>query len=154
MSDGRAVSTTLSYVLTLAISALLVTGLVTAGGNYVQSEREQVIRDELTVIGQQIAADVERADRLVRAANTDDSVAVQLNQSFAASVTGSSYRISLDSSGPSVVVESIDPDISVTVEVNTETDLADTTADGGNIQIRFADTDGDSDPDALEVQNG
>lgn len=148
MSETRAVSTTLGYVLTLAIAALLVTGLIAAGTGYVETEREQVIRDELTVIGQQLAADVERADRLVRAANTTHgSVTVRLNQSFSDRVTGSSYRISLESSDE-VVVTSVDPNVTVTIDVETKTDISDSTVDGGGIRIAYDETG-----DHLEVRD-
>jgi len=145
MSDSRAVSTTLGYVLTLAIAALLVTGLITAGGNYVENEREQVIRDELTVIAQQLAADIERADRLARAAS-GSSTTVALNQTFSDQVTGTTYRIDLDSSDETVVVESLDPSIAISVEVQTTTPLRDSTVDGGSVQVRLA-------SGALEVRN-
>lgn len=147
MSDTRAVSTTLSYVLTLGIAALLVTGLITAGGNYVGTEREQVIRDELTVIGQQLAADVERADRLVRAGEAS-SVTLRINQSFSDSVTGTTYRINLENSPDRVVVESTDPEISIAVEIQSGTDLAESTASGGPVRIVY-----DDGSDRLEVQN-
>ncbi|MFC7028484.1 hypothetical protein ACFQH8_15745 [Halomicroarcula sp. GCM10025710] len=62
--DDRAVSTALGYVLTLSIASLLVTGLIIAGSGFVEDRREQVVREELTVIGQQIGADLARADRL------------------------------------------------------------------------------------------
>ena len=146
MSRTRAVSTTLGYVLTLAIAALLVTGLIAAGGDYVETERDKVVRDELTVIGQQLAADVERADRLVRAAETSGAVTVRLNQTFTDTVTGTTYRISLDPSGPSVVVDSLKPDITVTTPVRTETPLRDTTVGGGPVQVVY-------DGGRLEVRN-
>lgn len=138
MSESRAVSTTLGYVLVLGISALLVTGLITAGGNYVQTEREQTVRDQLSVIGQQVAADIERADRLVRAAPSGtDPHTVQMRQNFADDVTGSAYRITLDSGSNTVVVESFDPELSVSVKVTSQTSLADSMSDGGPIQIRY-----------------
>jgi hypothetical protein len=143
MSEDRAVSTTLGYVLALAISALLITGLITAGGNYVEDERDQVVRDQLSVIGQQVAADIERADRLVRAvpAGTQPDT-VRINQTFADDVTGTSYRIRLDPSGSdTVIVESFDPEISVSVRVTSETDIVESSADGGPIQIRYTGSD-------------
>jgi len=145
MHKSRAVSTTLGYVLTLAISTLLITGLIAAGGSYIETEREQVITDELTVIGQQLASDVERTDRLVRAAD-GSSPTVQLNKTFSDQVTGTSYRISLGSS--EVVLTWFDPEITVSIQVNSQTDLGDSTADGGPIQVWYDDADGE-----LEVRD-
>ncbi|WP_324662756.1 DUF7266 family protein [Haloarcula sediminis] len=137
MSDARAVSTTLSYVLALAIATVLITGIIVAGGSYVDSQREQVIRDELTVTGQQLAADIERADRLVRAADTDGDVTVRTNQSSSNSVTGAPYRITLDSSTDTLVLNTTNPDVTVRVGLAVETPLAERTILGGDVQVRY-----------------
>ncbi len=136
MSDARAVSTTLSYVLALAIATLLITGLITAGGTYVDNQREQVIRDELRVVGQQIAADVERADRLVRAGDSNNPT-VTLNQTFSNRVTGASYEITLVKSDQTLVVNTTQPDVSIRIGLNVESSLRATSARGGDIQIRY-----------------
>jgi len=107
LSDSRAVSTTLGYVLSLAIATLLITGLIIAGGGYVDAQREQVIRDELTVVGQQLAADVERADRLVRAGEAP--LTVRVNKTFSDRVTGSNYRVSFDPAASAIVLETNRP---------------------------------------------
>lgn len=148
MSDVRAVSTTLGYVLALAIATVLITGLIIAGGDYVETQREQVIRDELSVVGQQLAADLERADRLVRAADTDSSVTVRFNKTFSNTVTGSSYEISLDPSQSVVVLTSSRPEVTVRVGVRTVTDLQDTSILGGPVQVSY-----DDGADRLEVRN-
>ena len=144
MSDARAVSTTLSYVLSLAIATLLITGLIIAGGTYVDSQREQVIRDELTVTGQQIASDIERADRLVRAG--DSGVTVRTNQSFSNTVTGAPYRVTLNDTADTVVLNTTSPDVTVRVGLAVETDLADSSVLGGDLQVRYTGS-------GLEVRN-
>jgi len=93
MTD-RAVSSTLNYVLSLGIMAVLVTGLLSAGGGFVEDRQEEVIRSELEVIGQQVASDVQRADRLVTAG--DDNREVTLAQSLPERISGTGYRISLE----------------------------------------------------------
>ncbi|MFC6757649.1 MULTISPECIES: DUF7266 family protein [Haloarcula] len=145
MSDARAVSTTLSYVLALAIATLLITGLITAGGTYVDSQREQVIRDELRVVGQQIAADVERTDRLVRAGDSDDPI-VTLNRTLSNRVTGASYETTLVPSDQTLVVNTTQPDVSIRIGLTVETSLRATSARGGDVQIRYR-------GDKLEVRN-
>jgi hypothetical protein len=137
MREDRAVSTTLGYVLALGISAILITGLITAGGNYVEEERDQVVRDQLSVIGQQVAANAERADRLVRAADSSSSPTVRINQSFSERVTGTTYRIRFADSPNTVVVESVDPEIEVRIRATTDTEFTESTAGGGPIQIRY-----------------
>jgi hypothetical protein len=135
--DDRAVSTALGYVLTLSIASLLVTGLIIAGSGFVEDRREQVVREELTVIGQQIGADLARADRLVVAADSSGSLTVQLNKTYPDRVTGSTYQMTLDQSNEQVVLASSNPEISVTVGVVTETSLQSSTADGGTIQVAY-----------------
>lgn len=140
MRDERAVSSTISYVLTLAISALLVSGLLIAGSDFVNDRREQVVRNELRVVGQQVAADLERADRLVQAA--EGSTTVELERTFPNDVSGSQYRIRIEtdaSSGPDrIALSSADPEIRVEITFRVATDLDDTTvADGGVIQISY-----------------
>jgi len=151
MSDSRAVSTTLGYVLALAIATLLVTGLIIAGGSYVDSQREQVVRDELTVVGQQLAADIERADRLVRAGDPGPSnaVTVRVNQTFSNSVTGANYRVTLEPSEQELVLNTTRPEVGIRIGLTTETDLGESTVGGGTVQIRY-----DQGDDHLEVRDG
>jgi hypothetical protein len=147
MRDARAVSTTLGYVLSLAIATLLITGLIIAGGSYVETQREQVIRDELTVVGQQLASDIERVDRLVRA-GADGTVSVSVNQTFSNSVTGSSYRIDLDADDRTVVLSTPNPEVTVRVGIANVTALGDSSVGGGAVQITYDEGD-----EHLEVQD-
>ncbi|EMA01472.1 hypothetical protein SAMN05443574_112116 [Haloarcula vallismortis] len=147
MRRNRAVSTTLSYTLSLAIASILVSGLLIAGGNFVESRQEQVIRDELEVIGQQVASDIARIDRLVVAA--DDDPTARLNHTFPTRVSGSSYRVSIDPAADALTLESTSPDVSVTVSLTTQTDLEASSADGGVITVLYDESNG-----RLEVRNG
>ncbi|EMA18584.1 DUF7266 family protein [Haloarcula argentinensis] len=147
MRRNRAVSTTLSYTLSLAIASILVSGLLIAGGNFVENRQEQVIRDELEVIGQQVASDIARVDRLVVAADNDPTV--RLNHAFPARVSGSGYRVSIDPAADELTLESTSPEVSVTVSLKTRTDLGDSTAGGGVVTVFY-----DESNDRLEVQNG
>jgi len=149
MREARAVSTTVSYTLTLAISALLVTGLIVAGGDYVDDRQEQVVRGELTVIGQQIVSDIAQADRLAGARTGPTTI--KLNQSFPERVTGTGYRITLDpnSGDPEVELQSVDPKIRVTVGLVNETSVKQSTTNGGRVQVYY-DSSGD---DKLEIRN-
>lgn len=152
MRNERAVSTTLSYVLTLSISAILVSGLLVASGSYIDDRREAVVEDELTVIGQQLAAGLERADRLF-VAGEPSSMTLRIEQNLPNKVTGSGYRVSLDPSDEEIDLESTSSDISVSVGFTNQTSVVASTAQGGSVQIQAADTSGDGSKDALEVTN-
>lgn len=113
MKDERAVSTTVSYALTLSITTLLVTGLLIAGGDFVTEQRDSATRNELRVLGQQLAADVSAADRLARTAGEDGDI--QLTRRLPERVAGSTYRIDVHQVGSSDTYEftmhSENPDI-------------------------------------------
>jgi hypothetical protein len=150
MRETRAVSTPLGYALTLAITAILVTGLLIAGTGFVEERQESVIREELSVIGQQVAADFARVDRMVMAADSrNESLTATTRQTFPERVSGSSYRLSLDPSSERLVLTSTAPEVRVTVSVTNRTTLRESTVDGGVIEVAY---NGSS--DALEVHDG
>jgi hypothetical protein len=155
MSDGtagrprdRGVSVTLNYVLALGISAILVTGLLIAGGGFVEDTRERVVYSEMTVIGNHIAGNLEQADRLVQASSGDTTV--QINESFQRQVTGATYQVELNDSGtPQVVVTADELDASVEINMTVQTDLDETTSvGGGTIAVVY-----DQSNDQLKVTN-
>lgn len=142
MTD-RAVSTTLSYVLSLSIAALLVGGLLVAGGDFVTTQRDVVIEEEMKVVGHQLASNVEQADRMVNASS--GAATVQVNQTFPDTVARSEYDVTLDADNSQLVLNSTNPDQTVRVNVTTQTELADSSADGGEITVQYVDADGDGD---------
>lgn len=139
MTD-RAVSTTLNYVLALGIAALLVTGLLTAGGNFVADQRDTVVREEMNVIGQQLSANIEQADRLANASDSSDPV-VQVNETFPDNVGRSEYDVRLDADDEQLVLTSTNPEETVRVNVSTNADLEESRVDGGKIIVRYDNTD-------------
>jgi type II secretory pathway pseudopilin PulG len=133
--DTRGQSITLSYTLGLAISLVLVTGLLIAGGNFVQNQQREAARSELRVVGQQIAADMATADRLVQSADDDDS-SVTLKRTMTDTVAGSTYSVQLaESKNPRLVLTTTDLDVNVTVGVANETNVTGTTIGGGEILV-------------------
>ncbi|WP_276272423.1 DUF7266 family protein [Haloarcula litorea] len=139
MSESRAVSTALNYALTLSITAVLVTGLLIAGTNFVEERQETVVREELTVIGQQVAADLARVDRLVVAADSSgSSLTATTRQTFPQRVAGSGYQLTLDPGGERLVLTATDPEVRVTVGVTNETTLRASSVDGGVVEVVYA----------------
>jgi len=134
----RGVSTALGYVLGLAIVAALATGLFIASGEIVSDEREQAIRSELQVLGNQLAADVASVDRVVR--STDDDGPAGLTEDLPDSVAGSSYRIRLANDGaPPATLEltTEDPDVSVEVDVMNGTAVGTSVVSGGDTTVYY-----------------
>lgn len=135
----RAVTSTLSYVITLAIATVLVTGLLIAGGQFVGDQREEVIRTEMRVVGQQVAADIQRADRLVQAGEATGTPTVELTQEYPQRVTGSSYEIHLVPAGGNSHVEltSTLQEVIVRVNVTSETALVESRSNGGTVRVVY-----------------
>jgi hypothetical protein len=131
---SRGVSITVDYTLTLAIATLVVTSLFITGGNFVADQREEVVRTELQVIGQHVAADVARADRLGQAGASGTRVA--LNTTLPGRVSGVGYTVDVDSSG-TIRLTAPDQSVSVAVEVDTAADLQDTRVSGGNLLVVY-----------------
>lgn len=135
MTD-RGASVAFGYVLSLAIAAMLVTGLLVAGGNFLDDTRQQVARQELDVVGQHVASNVEMADRLVEAGN--DTTTVALEETFPEQVTGSPYRVSLvEDSGGQLHLNATDPSVSVAIRIDNTTAVRESHAGGGDVAVVY-----------------
>lgn len=143
--DDRAVSTMLSYILTLSITAILISGLLLTGGNVVETQQERTAQTELRVIGQQVAADLNAGDRLADATESGQAV---VTREYPDRVVGTTYTISIDGSAGEILLEAQRFGVRVTVPFVTETPVADTTISGGDVVVTYR-----SGPDELEVTN-
>ena len=137
-SNDRSVSFVVNYVLVIAITAVLITGIIIAGGSFVEDQREQVIAGEMRIIGNHIAGNVEQVDRYARAGPTSEAY---INQSFGTDVTGSTWSVELDERGDTsqVVVNSTRPEVSVRVNATTQipVDTVNSYADSGEISVAY-----------------
>lgn len=138
--DDRGVSTTVSYAITLVITTMLITGLLVAGGDFVETQREQATLSELRVLGQQLAGDVSSADRLARTAGPDGDV--DLRRRLPEQIAAASYRVSHSRPGGSntstLRLESDNPDERTEVRVHSTTPLfVKTNLTGGEVQVTY-----------------
>ncbi|MFB6156543.1 MAG: hypothetical protein ABEJ34_01710 [Haloferacaceae archaeon] len=150
--DDRAVSTALGYVLLLAVAALLVSGLLAATGTFIDGQRDSTVREGLSVSGQQAAGAIETADRLVRSSDATPSTLV-VQQRLPRRIAGTGYTIEVNVTGTDVTLE-LSPAVpgalssdTVTVPVSNRTAVAETSIQGGTIEVRF-------DGGKLEVSSG
>ena len=158
MRDERAVSTTLGYVLALAISSILVSGLLIAGGSFVNDERQRVTTDELEVLGGQLAEGYHDADRL---ASTSGATNASVRVTLPGRAAGSGYVVTVvERTSPSdepyrydLVFESNAADASATVTIRTDHEVTETSVSGGHVVVRAVDTDGDDDIDELRLES-
>lgn len=137
----RAVSTALSYVLALTITAVLVSGLLTGTGQYVEEQQRQVTEEELSVLGERLAARTADADRMVRAGDGASDVRVRID--LPRTVAGQQYRIEV--SEPAVTtprtyeltLTTTGTDQSWTVRVRTGTAVRTGSVSGGTVVVAY-----------------
>lgn len=142
-TEARGLTTVLQYVLVLFIVSLLVSGLLFGFSEIVLDQREQTARSNLEVAGHRIAGGFATVDRL-GAPDTTAAVTIELS----AEVVGSQYGIAVRNEGgdPTVVLQSWNPDVTVRVDLETETPVRETSVKGGPITVRY-----DRDDGVLEV---
>lgn len=151
-ADDRGVSTALGYILNLTVATLIVTGLLVASGGVVEDQREQTVRSELRVVGQQFAADLVAADELAVTAEPGDTVRIE--RELPQDVAGRTYGIEVGhgGGGPYLLLTATGSDVTVKVPLELETPIAATSVNGQRVVVRYADADGDSDYE-LVVEN-
>ncbi|MFC6825970.1 DUF7266 family protein [Halopelagius fulvigenes] len=146
----RAVSTAIGYVLTLTITAMLVSGLLFAGGQFVENEREQVVREELSTLAEQVAASIADADRT---AAGDDGSTVRVAADLPTRVAGNAYHVEV-SNEPTpagepnrtvVTLTDTADGVSASVTLPTTHEAAPRTVPGGSLVVVVRDADGDGD---------
>lgn len=150
--DSRAVSTALGYVLGLTISALLISVMLYGVGGFVEDQREQVVREELTVVGQQLASDLTATDRLARG-SPDDTTAIRIESRLPAQIANTGYSIAIEDDPGSayrLVLRTENPDVVVTVGFTAETVVDERTVSGGGLVIEYGTG---ATPTDLEVSN-
>lgn len=89
MNGTRAVSVTISYVLTLAITAVLITGLLLSAGSLFERQQDRSAREQLQDAGGQFAHQIQYLDRL--ADGTNGTSNASLSVSLPDQVSGSRY---------------------------------------------------------------
>ncbi|MFC7197066.1 hypothetical protein ACFQL4_24495 [Halosimplex aquaticum] len=94
-SDDRGISTQISHVFGIAITSLLIVVLLNGVAGYVQDERAKVADSQLETIGNQLASQVERADKLGQHGGT-----VSVETTVDSTVIGDSYTVTLAEGDP------------------------------------------------------
>lgn len=140
-SDDRAVSVTVGYVLTLAIGAVVLSGVVIGVSGVIDSQTDRTIGGDLAVVGQTTVANLESADRLARAADPDGEengeVTVSIDVDLPTRVAGLPYRIAFDGEENAVTLRTDNPDASVTVPHTAGLDVAETSVRGGPLRVAY-----------------
>ncbi len=138
-NDDRAVSITVGYVLNFAIATVLFSALLIGGSGLIESQTRTVTQDELSVAGQQLAAELSSADRLVRAGDGDPSE-LSIRTELPTRTAAGGYSIGIEHSGGEGTIElrSTNPEVVVTVPFRSETEVDTVTVAGGSVRIEYA----------------
>lgn len=147
-------SVTVGYVLTLAIGAVLLSGVIIGVSGVIESQTDRAVRGDLSVVGQTTVANLESADRLARAADegrpgSTGAVNVSVDVDLPTRVAGVPYRIAIGND--TAVLRTDTPDASVEIGHAARLDVSQTSVRGGPIRIRYTVPDGDDGPGTLEV---
>ncbi|MFB6256036.1 MAG: hypothetical protein ABEH58_04785 [Haloplanus sp.] len=149
LADRRGSSTALGYVLSLGISALLVTGLLIAGGGLLEGQRDRSVGVELRVVGQTVADDLASASRLADC----DSCELTMRIDAPPRIAGEAYLISLvEVAAPDTYRLSLTTErseVTVDVRLRTRLPVAETTVTGGTLVVEYDPAAGE-----LEVRGG
>ncbi|WP_135365819.1 DUF7266 family protein [Halosimplex halophilum] len=144
MMDDRAVSTAISYVLIVSLALVLTTGLVLGTESLIQNEREDTARQQLEVVGQQLAGTVMTVDRFNETEAVPETAAV--TRQFPDRVAGSQYRIGVIADDPddgryTLYLAAADLNVNVTVPVRqVDTGLRSTRINGGTVRVEYVHT--------------
>lgn len=134
--QDRAVSFTVSYVLTIAVAVVLVSGVLLAAGGTVRDQRQQTLRYGASVVADETAAAVMQADRLARI-GTPSEVAVALD--LPERLAGEPYvvRLESDRGSVSISVTATAPPTAVSVPLANRTSVRETAVPGGPTRVVY-----------------
>jgi hypothetical protein len=147
--DERAVSVTVGYVMTLAIGAILLSGVAIGVGGVVESQTERTVESDLSVLGQTAAANVESADRLARASEIDRSTdprataaTVSIVVRLPDQIAGIPYEITVDNDAVTLRTER--PETTLVVDHAARLNVTPAAVRGGSIQVTYSSTGPDA----------
>lgn len=132
----RGVSFTVGYVLTVAIAVVLVGGVLLTVGQVIADERRDTVRAEAVVAGDQTAAAVMAADRLVGQGNGSN---LTLDLRLPDRLADQPYSISLraNASTATVIVRPHSLPITVRTSLKNRTRIEPATVIGGDVRVVY-----------------
>lgn len=143
--DNRAASTVVGYVVALAVSALFLTAFTVSLGGLTETHTERMVTDQLTVVGETTAGELERVDRLARTAEADraetlphteaTSLVAQTTVDLPAHIGGHAYSITV--TADAVIVQSSHPAKTVSVVHRSRVTVTERTVRGGPVMVVY-----------------
>lgn len=144
--DTRAVSVAITHALTVAISTVLVSGLIVGAGTLLESQQRNVGEQQLEEIGSDAVSYVNTFDRLNA---TGDNVNASVKPEYPERIVGS-FRYTIQLNDDSLVVRSVQLGRSVRYPIETETEIDESAISGADAEITLCEgekiTMGECDP--------
>jgi hypothetical protein len=139
-TDGRAASTAVNHVLAIGIATLLIVGLVTGTGGFLNDQTQRVTEVELRDLGNRIADDVAAADRMAQQGGSA-TVAVDAPDRVADSpytvalAQGSTCDTARSDADTCLVLEVSQRDVRTVTPLDNRTPVGLTGAEGGGLAV-------------------
>ena len=131
MTDERAVSVAVTHALTVAISTVLVSGLIVGAGTLLESQQQNVGEQQLEEIGSDAVSYVNTFDRLNA---TGDDVNASVEPEYPERIVGS-FRYTIQLNDGSLVVRSVQLDRSVEFPIETDVAIGESGISGADAKI-------------------
>lgn len=144
--DTRAVSPAVTQALTIGISTILITGLLVGGSSYIDTKRENTVRQGLQDVGSGVASDLVRLDQFNTSGISDD---ITFSSEYPDRVGGESYRINVvpNTARTSIYINSTSSNLGTEIRFENTKDICDSDVRGGEIIVAY-----DAGSSCLEVR--
>ena len=94
-TDDRGVSIAVSHIMTIAITAILISGLMFGAGSLLEGEKDRSAGQSLETIGERLSGEISSVDRL---ADDEETETLRVTVDHPRTVSGSQYTIELHDS--------------------------------------------------------
>lgn len=143
--DRRGVSITVSHVLAIAITAVLISGLIVTAAGALAGQQERAARSQIDTVGQRIAFEVEQVDSLAARGNTTNA---SLTTDHSDWIVNSPYEVTLTEGAACEAPDGTEADsclvltvtgleASTVVGVDVSVPVEESTAPGGAVRIVY-----------------
>ncbi|MFC4437284.1 MULTISPECIES: DUF7266 family protein [Natrialbaceae] len=146
-TDDRAVSISVTHVLTIGITTILVAMLLIAGSSVLEAQTDRSVDSSLETVGERLASEIDNVDRMENSGA--DDVRVTADHPRTVSNTGYTVELREDCDAPlldgetdCVRLSASDVDVVVYVPLADGVDIDDgSLVSGGTIEIVYDDTE-------------
>lgn len=146
-SDDRAVSISVTHVLTIGITTILIAMLLIAGSSVLEAQTDRSVDSSLETVGERLAGEIDNVGRMVDTGA--DGVSVTAKHPRTVSNTGYTVELQTDCDAPlldgdtdCVRLSASDVDVVVYVPLADGVDIDDgSSVSGGTIEIVYDDTE-------------